>query len=474
MLYIAGIARPAYGGQIKGVYCMKNWKHGIVAVITAILFVSLSCASSPKVSGLVGLDDALDAAVADLESKLPKGSTIVVSAIDAYHEDIGNFIADDLSARFSGLVTLAREAALQAVEAEQSFQMTGLVSDESMVGIGHFLGANSIISGQIRRYDSFTQLRIRTVDVETSRAIIYSVRIQNNDPILANIMAPFRTMPVVRVRENALEHLNRANDFRAESRFNEAIQELDRAIAIDRNFAEAYKIRAILNLFGTPPHYDRAIADFNQFIRLEPNNPEAINWRGTAYYNQKNYTRAIADHTQAIQMDPANAYFYERRGIAYNAMNNSDRAIEDFTRAIQLEPDNSIFYAWRGNAYYKKEDYERAVADYNEILRLLINRGGDGDEMALYIVQEKFVGALVNRAEYFYGIDNYGEAGLHFEQAISILHPDGADRFNEFAIDLAENGDIDPALIIWTAITQVYPDYAPARNNLERARQQRR
>ena len=346
-------------------------KKFIVATITAIAFVFLSCASSPKVSGLIGLDEALDAAIAELESKLPSGSTIVISAISAYHEDIGNFIAEDLSARFSSLVTLAREAALQAVEAEQSFQMSGLVSDESIVGIGHYLGANTIVSGEIKRYESFTQLRLRAVDVETSRAIIYSVRTPNNDPILANINAPIGTIQAPRITENALAHLNRGKDLFAESKFDEAIAEFDKAIAINRNLAETYNYRGLAYVYKGD--YDQAIADYTEAVRLNPNNGVAYLNRGAMYSEKGEYDRAIADYTSAIRIDPNYAMAYINRGNTYAEKSDYDRAIADYTSAIRLNPNDPYAYYNRGLAYADKGDFNRAIADFEAGLRIYPN-----------------------------------------------------------------------------------------------------
>jgi len=138
--------------------------------ITALLFFA-DCVSSPAIGGLTGLDHALDAAIAEIEAKLPKGTAVVAAAISAPDRDTGLFISDELSGRFNSLVTLAREVALQAVESEQQFQMTGLVSDASAVGIGHYLGAQAVVSGELRPYAGFTQFRLRVVDVKRLRKL---------------------------------------------------------------------------------------------------------------------------------------------------------------------------------------------------------------------------------------------------------------------------------------------------------------
>ena len=50
--------------------------------------------------------------------------------------------------------------------------------------------------------------------------------------------------------------------------------------------------------------YDRAIQDFDQANKLNPNNTNAINARGKAYNAKGQHDRAIQDYDQAIKLDP--------------------------------------------------------------------------------------------------------------------------------------------------------------------------
>ena len=85
--------------------------------------------------------------------------------------------------------------------------------------------------------------------------------------------------------------------------------------------------------------YDRAIADYTEAIRLDPNNDIAYNKRGYAHYNKGDYDKAIADFTQAIKLKPNNAYYLYTRGYAahYNK-GDYDRAIADFEAALRINP----------------------------------------------------------------------------------------------------------------------------------------
>ncbi len=116
--------------------------------------------------------------------------------------------------------------------------------------------------------------------------------------------------------------------------------------------------------------YDRAIPDYNEAIRLDPNHAHAFSARGDAWYAKKDYEKAIADYTVAIGLDPKDAVKYFNRGIAWSCKKHYDRAIDDYNAAIWLDPVCAAAYNSRGNAWAAKKDYDRAIADYSEAIRL--------------------------------------------------------------------------------------------------------
>src|SRR6266403_339236 len=49
---------------------------------------------------------------------------------------------------------------------------------------------------------------------------------------------------------------------------------------------------------------DRAIADYNEAIRLDPKHARAFHHRGYAYSDKGDNDRAIADYNEAIRLNP--------------------------------------------------------------------------------------------------------------------------------------------------------------------------
>jgi hypothetical protein len=174
---------------------MKMPLYGLALAVVTALALFFSCASSGNqaIGGFLSLDMAMNAVASEIEANIKPGSEIAVYQITASRDETGEYLVDFLNGKLTErkkLIPLAREKVLEAAAAEHQFQMSGLVSDASAVGIGHYLGAKAVINGAFEQYADFSQLRVRAIDVLTSMVLTsYTVRINNNDPVLKNITA---------------------------------------------------------------------------------------------------------------------------------------------------------------------------------------------------------------------------------------------------------------------------------------------
>ena len=103
-------------------------------------------------------------------------------------------------------------------------------------------------------------------------------------------------------------------------------------------------------LMQTKATYDRAIADYNEAIRLDPKSALAFRNRGIAYAYKGDHDRAIADYSEAIRLDPKSALAFSHRGVSYAYKGDNDRAIVDYNEAIRLDPNNALAFCNRGRA----------------------------------------------------------------------------------------------------------------------------
>ena len=116
--------------------------------------------------------------------------------------------------------------------------------------------------------------------------------------------------------------------------------------------------------------FDRAIADFDAALKIDPDHALAFANRAIAYHRKDDYDRAIADYDEAIRLDPEDPDTYRNRGLAFYRKGKYDRTIEDDDRAIKLRPDFAEAYYDRGRAHYKLDDTSEALADFSAVIRI--------------------------------------------------------------------------------------------------------
>ena len=83
-------------------------------------------------------------------------------------------------------------------------------------------------------------------------------------------------------------------------------------------------------------HFDQALKDFNEALKLKPNDPSLYDYRGTAYRCKGQDDKAIQDFNKAMELDPKFARAYRNRGMVYFDRSDFDRSLADLKKAQSL------------------------------------------------------------------------------------------------------------------------------------------
>jgi len=231
-----------------------------------------------------------------------------------------------------------------------------------------------------------------------------------------------------------------------EKDFEKAVQNFNKAIAIDPSQIKAYNNRGLL--YNKNNFLDLALADFNKGIELEPGRAELYNNRADVYEKRGRYDLALRDYNKTIQINPTYAEAYVNRGVLYGKKRSFDLSVADFTTAIKLHPSLAPAYNNRAVVYNELDHFDLAKNDLDHAI----------------LFQKNYADAYYNRGNAYRGLKEYAVAIADYGKALN-LKPDYAEALNNRGIVYGIIGRADLAFKDFEQAIKSDPDYSAAYYN---------
>src|SRR5471032_1338375 len=131
----------------------------------------------------------------------------------------------------------------------------------------------------------------------------------------------------------------RATAYHALGDIKSALRDYDTAIKGNPWNVVAFADRGLL-LSRYHNQYNLAAADFDQALKLAPDNVKILILRGDTYAAQGKYTLALADLDRAVALAPGDPEVDTHRASAYGRKGVTDAALKDYETALSIDPDN--------------------------------------------------------------------------------------------------------------------------------------
>ncbi len=264
---------------------------------------------------------------------------------------------EEVKRRFSSLTTIADNSSPDQVYNNK--EIRGKVQDRNIA-----IEVEPIFL--VTYYTSPTELKLNgdyikeVDDVNATRMLRFILQVTNHAPSMTDEDAAQNHFNSIQYYNSylaghtprAIDYLGRAMDFFTLKDYENAISDLDRAIAITPDFTLAYLLRANARyLASKQPRSDsrkeemtvagmraenRAIADLDSVIKLSPRMPIAYYNKGVLLIEAGDYTSALQMLNRAIELKPDFGEAYYNRGYVYLNLGNKDAAFSDLSRAGQL------------------------------------------------------------------------------------------------------------------------------------------
>ncbi len=185
-------------------------------------------------------------------------------------------------------------------------------------------------------------------------------------------------------------------------RFHIAVAWLDSAVKLSPNNANYYINRGKAKEHLLDQH--GAIADFEQALKIEPDNslaihnlaimkstsgdteasnrllteaieknknmPYPLSERAFQRFQRNDLKGALEDYDEVIRLEPRDDETYVNRGLVKERMKDGDGAMEDYSKAITINDKNEKAWLGHGNMMSKAGRWKEAIEDYTQAIGL--------------------------------------------------------------------------------------------------------
>jgi hypothetical protein len=166
----------------------RSFVLSMVAFVTATVLILTGCAGKPEpitpaATALVpvvvapddssgkALDTAIEEAATRIDTAFDAGTELALISVSSPSAQFSEYVLSYLETVLvnSGKLAIVDRANLDKIRAEQGFQLSGNVSDESAKAIGQMLGAGAIVTGSLVNLGDVQRLNIKSINVKTAK-----------------------------------------------------------------------------------------------------------------------------------------------------------------------------------------------------------------------------------------------------------------------------------------------------------------
>jgi tetratricopeptide (TPR) repeat protein len=149
-----------------------------------------------------------------------------------------------------------------------------------------------------------------------------------------------------------------------------ARQAVDKALTLDANLAQAYKVRGLIAMNHD---WDRRAAEqaLTRALQLGPGSASAYLWNAWRLaLLEKRHDLALIELEEAERLDPLDLQVKTQIGYVHHFRHDLDRAIAQFEKVVSLEPSFAFAHYALGDACTQRGQFDRAIAEFNQSIAL--------------------------------------------------------------------------------------------------------
>jgi len=222
-------------------------------------------------------------------------------------------------------------------------------------------------------------------------------------------------------------------------------------LAIDVPAAKVYQHLDLGIEASKQGRFDAALAEFEKALAIDPTYPDAHNNIGIALVEQGRIEEGIARYRKALALKPDSAMAHCNLGAAFAKLKRYDEAAAEYQKALEAQPDYADAYSNFGVLLAERGRPADAVIQYRKALE----------------INPLYAQARFNMANALLAMAQYDAARAELEKVIED-QPDHAEARYNLGVILYHSGRISEAMHQWSEIVRLQPDNVLALNRLAR------
>jgi len=205
----------------------------------------------------------------------------------------------------------------------------------------------------------------------------------------------------------------------------------------------------LANIYKAQKKYNQAIELLQDIIQKNPEFAAAYNNLGTVYHADKKYKEAILAYHTAIKIQPDYVDAYYNLGLALQKSGRGKEAMNTYKAVLELSASHQGARFQLGRLFMQIQEYQDAISQFRQI----------EEEFPAHFETQ------VNLATSFLKLGWVNEAKKHYQQALNI-RPDDIQILFNLGVIAMQQGNITEAIDYYTRVLGIDANSYEAHNNL--------
>lgn len=215
-----------------------------------------------------------------------------------------------------------------------------------------------------------------------------------------------------------------------------AVENVEKALSITDEYSPVYTTYGLLLI--ERGEYEQALEMLDRALEIDPENFEAYRGKARAYLAQQRTEEAGTTYKKAIEMKPDYWAGYMELGVFYYENARFEEAAEQFRIVTELTPKNASAFRNLGGIYYYLGRQDEAMEAFENSLAIEPNYGAYSNLATMYFFDEEYIKAAETYKEALALNDSDYNVWSYLASAYKQLEPPMEDEYRQALLKARE------------------------------------